>query len=109
MANICTQKFAGLLTAIKPTNSWERPTPEDIKDNIESEQAAIPDLAPEDCPPSALLDTDSGSESSESDGEDEALDFEKLLKATMEASKGVTERTDKEYHGLIMSTTWLDL
>lgn len=67
-------KYRGLLSVLDPNNKYEQPAAGAIQDDIEGEQETIPnsDSAP--------------------------ISIPGLMKTLAEASKGVSEKTDGEYH-----------
>lgn len=101
MVDICTERFPGLLKAISPENDWEQPGPDDIEADLEGEQEAIPPLSAEDR--NFTIDALPTSTTTNQDNSGTTAEFNKLLNVILEASKAVTERTDGEYRGFVLS------
>lgn len=75
MANICSDlRYKGLLTILDPDNKSKRPAVDEIQDNIEGKQETISDL------------------------KSFSTSIPGLLKTLAEALKGVSNKTDAEYH-----------
>jgi hypothetical protein len=84
MSPINGPKFAGVFRAISPSNDWEKPDDVEIEDDVEGEQ-----------------ETFAGPDATTDEEETEEAKVTRLKAFLLNASKGVTDRTDEEYRRCI--------